>query len=107
MSACPHEGVVALWSGRQVGKPGYRWRTLRDSYEDTRAAAGGADLLVSHPLAYATRLVAEKAGGPWASTMRIRPTKCGAVTCPDNHTLGRTDTLLVATFDVIRRARTP
>jgi rhamnosyltransferase subunit B len=43
---------------------------LRESYEDTAAAADGADLLVSHPLtAYATRLVAEKVGIPWASTM--------------------------------------
>lgn len=43
---------------------------LRDSYEDTRAAAAGADLLVSHPLtAFATRLVAEKTRTPWVSTM--------------------------------------
>jgi len=42
---------------------------LREAYEDTRAAAAGADLLVSHPLtAYATRLVAETTGVPWAST---------------------------------------
>ncbi len=43
---------------------------LRQAYEDTLAAAEGADLLVSHPLTgYATRLVAEKTGVPWASTM--------------------------------------
>jgi rhamnosyltransferase subunit B len=43
---------------------------LRDSYEDIRTAAADADLLVSHPLtAFATRLVAEKTGTPWASTM--------------------------------------
>jgi len=41
---------------------------LRQSYDDTLAAAEGADLLVSHPLTFATRLVAEKAGLPWAST---------------------------------------
>jgi UDP:flavonoid glycosyltransferase YjiC (YdhE family) len=41
---------------------------LRDSYEDTLAAAEGADLLVSHPLTYATRLVAEKRGLAWASS---------------------------------------
>jgi rhamnosyltransferase subunit B len=40
---------------------------LRDSYEDTLAAADGADLLVSHTLSYSTRLVAEKKGLPWAS----------------------------------------
>jgi UDP:flavonoid glycosyltransferase YjiC (YdhE family) len=42
---------------------------LRDSYADTLAAAAGADLLVSHPLTYATRLVAETTGIAWASTV--------------------------------------
>jgi rhamnosyltransferase subunit B len=42
---------------------------MRDSYEDTLAAAGGADLLVSHPLCFAARLVAETTGTAWASTM--------------------------------------
>ena len=41
---------------------------LRESYEDTLAAAEGADLLVSHMLTFTTRLVAEKKGIPWAST---------------------------------------
>lgn len=41
---------------------------VRESYADTLAAARGADLLVSHVLTYATRLVAEKEGIPWAST---------------------------------------
>jgi rhamnosyltransferase subunit B len=41
---------------------------LRESYEDTLAAAEGADLLVSHMLTFTTRLVAEKQGIPWAST---------------------------------------
>jgi UDP:flavonoid glycosyltransferase YjiC (YdhE family) len=46
------------------------WPVLRKSYEDTLAAAEGADLLVSHPLAgFVTRLVAEKTCIPWASTM--------------------------------------
>ena len=35
---------------------------LRESYEDTLAAAQGADLLVAHPITFATRLVAEKEG---------------------------------------------
>ncbi|GDY10975.1 hypothetical protein LBMAG52_44630 [Planctomycetia bacterium] len=42
---------------------------LRKSYEDVLAATEGADLLVSHPLAYADRLVSEKTGIPWVSTM--------------------------------------
>ncbi|HEV3262419.1 MAG TPA: glycosyltransferase [Gemmataceae bacterium] len=41
---------------------------LRQSYEDTLAAAEGAGLLVSHMLSFTTRLVAEKKGMPWAST---------------------------------------
>ncbi|HVW01604.1 MAG TPA: glycosyltransferase, partial [Planctomycetaceae bacterium] len=41
---------------------------LRDSYADVLQAAEGADLLVSH-LPWATRLVAEKTGIPWVSTM--------------------------------------
>jgi UDP:flavonoid glycosyltransferase YjiC (YdhE family) len=56
-----------------------RWGTFRilreivlpaicDSYHDTLAAAHGADLLVGHPLCFATRLVAEKAGIQWASS---------------------------------------
>lgn len=42
---------------------------LRESYEDTLAAAEGADLLVSHLLTFSTRLVAERKGIPWASTL--------------------------------------
>jgi UDP:flavonoid glycosyltransferase YjiC (YdhE family) len=42
---------------------------LRQSYEDTLAAAAGADLLVSHSLTFTTRLVSEKTGIPWASTL--------------------------------------
>src|SRR5262249_10311856 len=41
---------------------------LRESYDDTLAAADGADLLVSHMLTFTTRLAAEKKGIPWAST---------------------------------------
>ena len=45
---------------------------LRDSYEDTLAAAADADLLVAHPLAaFSSRLVAEKTGLPWASAMLV------------------------------------
>jgi rhamnosyltransferase subunit B len=44
---------------------------LRESYEDTLAAARGADLLVGNMAAYATGIVAEKKGLPWASAMHI------------------------------------
>jgi rhamnosyltransferase subunit B len=42
---------------------------LRESYDDLLAAAKDADLLVSHPITYATRLVAEQERIPWASSM--------------------------------------
>ncbi|WP_206107600.1 glycosyltransferase [Paludisphaera rhizosphaerae] len=41
---------------------------IRESYEDTLAAAEGADLLVAHPLAFTTRIVAEQRGLPWVSS---------------------------------------
>jgi rhamnosyltransferase subunit B len=43
--------------------------SLRESYADVLAAAEGADLLVSHVLMFATRLVAETKGIPWASIL--------------------------------------
>src|SRR5262245_22963325 len=42
---------------------------LRESYDDTLAAADGADLLVAHMLTFTTRLVAERRSIPWASTL--------------------------------------
>lgn len=40
---------------------------LRDSYDDLLPVARGADLLVSHPITFATPVVAERLGVPWAS----------------------------------------
>ena len=51
---------------------------LRDSYEDTLAAAEGADLLVAHVTTFATRLVAEREGIPWVSTM-VSPAGFGSI----------------------------
>jgi UDP:flavonoid glycosyltransferase YjiC (YdhE family) len=42
---------------------------VRQSYEDLTVAAAGADLLVSHPLTFAVRMVAEKQSLPWASSV--------------------------------------
>ena len=42
---------------------------LRETYEQLRAAAEGADLLVNHPITYAGPIVAEQAGLPWLSTV--------------------------------------
>ncbi len=41
---------------------------IRQTYEDTMAAADGADLLVGHTMSFANRLVAEKTGISWVST---------------------------------------
>lgn len=41
---------------------------LRTAYEDTCAISGDADLLISHPLTMATRLVAKTRGLPWVTT---------------------------------------
>lgn len=93
-SACYRQKVEALGLGYRVLRPDSpsvtdaavmpyfmhpRWGTarsireyllpvLRESYEDTLAASEGADLLVSHTITYATRLVAEATGIPWVST---------------------------------------
>jgi rhamnosyltransferase subunit B len=58
-----------------------RWGTIRavkmhllslpESYEDTLVAAEGADIIVSNMAAYATGVVAEKTGIPWASAMHL------------------------------------
>ena len=42
---------------------------LRDSWEDTAEAARDAELVVTHPLTFAGRIVAEEAGLPWVSTV--------------------------------------
>jgi UDP:flavonoid glycosyltransferase YjiC (YdhE family) len=46
-------------------------KSLRESYDDTLAAAEGTDLIVSNMAAYATGIVAEKKGMPWVSAMHI------------------------------------
>ncbi len=42
---------------------------FRETYADIDVAAQGADLLVSHPLTFGTRVVAEHRGLPWASSL--------------------------------------
>ena len=44
---------------------------LRQTYEDTLAAAEGADLLVAMQSNLASPLVAEKKGIPWVSAMHL------------------------------------
>jgi UDP:flavonoid glycosyltransferase YjiC (YdhE family) len=94
-SACYRSKVVALGLGYRALRPDsdtvsdpaamarfmhHRWGTarclreyilpvVRASFEDTLAAAEGADLLVAHTITYATRLAAEVTGIPWVSTI--------------------------------------
>lgn len=42
---------------------------VRESYADLDRACADADLIVTHPLTFAGRLIAEKRGLPWASTV--------------------------------------
>ena len=42
---------------------------VRMSYADLDRACADADLIVTHPLAFAGRLIAEKRGLPWVSTV--------------------------------------
>jgi UDP:flavonoid glycosyltransferase YjiC (YdhE family) len=43
--------------------------SLEDAYADVEAAAEGADLLVSHPVTFATPIVAQRRRLPWASVV--------------------------------------
>src|SRR5262245_60813705 len=61
--------VMDLRRGPEVVLREFVMPALRLSYEDTLAAADGADLLVSHPLTLTTRLAAEAKGLPWASSV--------------------------------------
>ncbi len=54
---------------------------LPTAYADTLLATEDADLLVAHPLTWATRLVAEKRGLPWVSTA-LAPTSLLSATDP-------------------------
>lgn len=65
------ELIRRVFDGRKGAK--YLFRelilpALPTAYADTLLAAEGADLLVTHPLTWATRLVAETRGIPWVST---------------------------------------
>jgi len=42
---------------------------LRDTYDDLASACDGADVVVGHPLTFTARLVAERTGIRWASSM--------------------------------------
>src|SRR5436853_141063 len=56
--------------------------TTCGSFEDLTRAAEGADLIVSHAITYAARLVAEVRGLPWVSTALQPMVFCSAYDPP-------------------------
>src|SRR5512134_3753220 len=56
------EKLVDPWRGPEFLIRGMFMPHLRESYEDLERACRGADLLVTHPLALAGQLLAEKEG---------------------------------------------
>jgi UDP:flavonoid glycosyltransferase YjiC (YdhE family) len=54
---------------------------LRETFEDLRAAARGADLVVTHPITFAGQLVARASGRPWAS-VALSPVSMFSATDP-------------------------
>ena len=76
MAAPSQELIRRVFNGRKGIEyivRGLMIPALRTAYDDTCAAARGADLLITHPLTFATRLVAETRGLPWIST-QLAPT---------------------------------
>jgi UDP:flavonoid glycosyltransferase YjiC (YdhE family) len=62
--------IYDIKHGTETGLREFLFPSLRDSYNDLRAAVeadGGADLLVTGELAYAGPIVAEKTATPWVS----------------------------------------
>lgn len=62
------EELVDPWRGPEFLIRGMFMPHLRESYEDLAGACRGADLLVTHPLALAGQLLAQKEGLPRVST---------------------------------------
>lgn len=63
------ERVLDPWRGPRTLVAELLVPHLRDALEDSRAALAGADLLVSHPLAFAATIAAEQRGVPWIGTV--------------------------------------
>jgi UDP:flavonoid glycosyltransferase YjiC (YdhE family) len=63
--------IAAIMEARRGSERVLKWLTsaVRESYEDTLPAARRADLLVNHPINFASVLVAQKLGMPWVSTV--------------------------------------
>ena len=62
------ERLVDPWRGPEFLVRGMFMPHLRESYEDLASVCRGADLLVTHPLAFAGQLLSQKEGLRWVST---------------------------------------
>ena len=63
------ERLIDPWKGPEHLVRDMFMAHVRETYDDLARAADGADLLVTHPLAFAGPLLAEKKGLRWASTV--------------------------------------
>jgi UDP:flavonoid glycosyltransferase YjiC (YdhE family) len=61
--------LFGSWRGPEYMIREIFMKHLRDSHADTLAAANGADLIVTHPLTFGARIVAEQKKLPWISTV--------------------------------------
>lgn len=62
------EQLFHPWRGPELMVRGMFMPNLSESYQDLARACRGADLLVTHPLAFAGPLLAQKEGMRWVST---------------------------------------
>lgn len=76
------ERLVDPWGGPELLVRGIFMPHLRESYEDLARACRDADLLVTHPLAFAGPLLAQKEGVRWVSTALSPMTMFSAIDPP-------------------------
>ena len=61
--------LFGSWRGAEYMVREIFMRHLAESYADTLAAMRGADLVITHPLTFTARLIAEQQRLPWVSTV--------------------------------------
>jgi rhamnosyltransferase subunit B len=74
--------LIDPWRGPELMVRELFMPHLRESYDDLERACAGADLLVTHPLAFAGPLLAQKRGLRWASTALSPMTLFSAIDPP-------------------------
>jgi rhamnosyltransferase subunit B len=74
--------LIDPWRGPELMVREIFMPHVRDSYHDLARACSGADMLVTHPLAFAGPLLAQKEGLPWASSALSPMTLYSAIDPP-------------------------